>query len=54
MRDESFLYSITYAIEYALINLANSEMFACKKFIEISKLFNKVRKVQLPKILRIS
>ena len=48
----SYPYSIMYAIEYALTNLANSEMFADKDFIEIDKLFNKVGNIQSPKILR--
>ena len=52
MHDGSYLYSITYAIEYALTNLANSEMFADKIFIEIDKLLNKVGKIQSPETLR--
>ena len=52
MHDGSYPYSITYAIEYALTNSANSEMFVDKDFIEIDKLFNKVRKIQSPDILR--
>ena len=52
MHDESYPYSMTYAIEYALTNSVNSEMFAHKDFIEIDKLFNKVGKIQSPEILR--
>lgn len=52
MHDGSYPYSITYAIEYALTNSANSEMFADKKFIEIDNFFNKVEKIQPPELLR--
>ena len=52
MHDGSYPYSITYAIEYALTNTTNSEMFANKDFIEIDKLFNKVGKIQPPERLR--
>ena len=52
MHDESYPYSITYAIEYALTNSTSSEMFVDKDFIEIDKLFNKVGKIQSLKILR--
>ena len=52
MHEGSYSASITYAIDYALTNSANSEMFADKKFIEIDKLFNKVGKIQFSKILR--
>lgn len=43
--DGSYPYSIAYAIEYALINLTNSKMFANRKFIETDKLFIKVGKI---------
>ena len=49
MHDGSYPYSITYAIEYALTNSANSEMFADKELNEIDKLFNKVGKINLLK-----
>lgn len=32
--DESYSYNIIYAIEYALKNSVNSEIFADKEFIE--------------------
>lgn len=52
IHDRSYPYNKIYAIEYALTNLNNSEMFANKEFIEIDKLFSKVGKIQSPEISR--
>lgn len=47
MHNGSYPYGITYAIQCALTNSINNKMIANKEFIEINKLFNKVRKYSL-------